>query len=402
MKMNRKIYFDYAATTPLDDKTARIMAPFFYGKFANPSSIHSMGSEAAEAIVSARKKAAGFLGCDSKEIIFTSSATEANNLAILGFCRRVKKIMPGKKLNVAVSAIEHEAVLNPAKELEKEGFELRIIVPDKEGRISVTDVEAAIDENTILVSVMSANNETGVLQPISEIGENIKKIRRKQDSVLPIFHIDAVQAANFLDCDVEKLGVDFLVLSSHKIYGPKGAGLLYMRRGLSVDPLIFGGGQEFKIRSGTENVPAIVGFGEALSKIDPERYSKKISGLREYLEKKLLKLIPDVLVAGGNAERLPNISCFLFKGIEGEGITLSLDDKDVIVSTGSACSSKSLRPSHVLLAMGFDHEEAHGSVRFSLGKHTTKGEIRYALRVLPPIIKKLRRISPLYNKQTRI
>lgn len=393
----RSIYLDNAATTPLYSKVIKAMSPYFLDKFGNPSSSHKFGNDAKIALNNARDKVGLFLGCEAEEIIFTSSATEANNLAILGFCRRAKKIMPDKKLNIIVSAIEHDAVLKPARELEREGFELRIIKPNSEGFILARDVENKIDENTILVSVMYVNNETGVIQPILEIAELIRKIRRINDSALPMFHSDAVQAANFLDCKIENLGVDFLTLSSHKIYGPKGAGILYMRKKLSVDPIIFGGGQEFRFRSGTENIPAIIGFSEAISLID-RKNNKKIEELRDYLEKKVLESILGVMVVGKEANRLPNISCFLFEGIEGEGIALSLSEKGIFVSTGSACSSNSLSPSHVLISMGFSHEEAHGSIRFSLGSYNTKGEINTAVRILKKVVKKLRKISPLYNK----
>lgn len=380
-----KIYLDYAASTPVDPKVLRAMRPYFKKDFGNSSSIHSFGQKALFGVDGAREAAADFLNCERGEIVFTGSATEADNLAIFGLLKSGGHIV--------TTVIEHDAVLETCRALEKRGVEVTYLPVDKEGLVSVSEVEKAIKLNTVLVSVMYANNEIGTIQPIQEIGE-LLKTRNQKTRIY--FHTDAVQAAHYLDCDVKKLGVDLLTISSHKIYGPKGVGLLYVKKGTLLTPLIYGGGQEHGMRSGTENVAGIVGLGEALKEIQNPKtkiQNIRIRQFRDKLIKTILKLIPGSGLNGSRVSRLPNNVNISFKGAEGEAIIISLDQKGVACSTGSACSSRSLEPSHVLLALGLNHEEAHGSLRISLGRYTTEQEINKFLKILPPIIEKLRKIS---------
>lgn len=385
-----KIYLDYAATAPIDPKVLKAMAPYLKKEFGNASSIHGFGQKALAAIDEARQTAADFLGCLPEEIIFTGSATEANNLALFGLISKLKA--QNSKPHVITSSIEHHAVLEPCKELEKMGVEVTYLPVSKEGVVSVSDFEKAIKPNTVLVSIIYANNEIGTIQPIQEIGQLLKS---KSKSKI-YFHTDAVQAANYLDCNVQNLGVDLLTLSSHKIGGPKGVGLLYVRKGILLTPLVLGGGQEQGLRSGTENVAGIAGFGQALNEIQNPRFkiqNIRIRQFRDKIIKTILKLIPDSRLNGSLTQRLPNNVNISFSGAEGEAIVISLDQKGISVSTGSACSSRSLQPSHVLLALGLSHEEAHGSLRITLGRYTTQQEVERFLKVLPQVIEKLRKIS---------
>lgn len=386
-----KIYLDYAASTPIDRKVLKAMGPYLKKEFGNASSIHGFGQRALAAIDGSRQAAADFLNCRLEEVIFTGSATEANNLAIFGTVKKGDHII--------TSNIEHHAVLEPCQTLEKRGAEVTYLPVDKDGLVSVPDVDKAIKPNTVLVSIMYANNEMGTIQPIQEIGQLLKGHKI-------LFHTDAVQAANYLDCDIEKLGVNLLTLSSHKIYGPKGAGILYVKKGTPLSPLIYGGGQEYGLRSGTENVAAIVGFGQALREICPCGTSPegrqnpkskiqniKIRQFRDKLIKDILKFIPNSRLNGSRLQRLPNNVNISFKGAEGEAVVIALDQRGIACSTGSACSSRSLEPSHVLLALGLSDEEAHGSLRISLGKYTTRAEIDRFLKVLPVTVERLRKIS---------
>ena len=379
-----KIYLDYAATTPVDPKVLKAMLPYLKKEFGNPSSIYNFGQRALGAIDQARQTVADFLGCSASEIVFTGSATEADNLAIFGVIKAAKISRP----HIITSQIEHHAVLEPCHELEKQGVEVTYLPVDKEGLVRVSDIKKAIKENTVLVSIMYANNEIGTCQPIVEISKVLTpKI---------LFHTDAVQAVNYLDCDVKKLGVDLLTLSSHKIYGPKGVGALFVKKGTKISPLIHGGGHEAGLRSGTENVAGIVGLSQALKEIqDPKIKIQNIKTkhLRDKIIKTILKIIPDARLNGSSLQRLPNNVNLSFKGAEGEAIVIALDQKSIAVSTGSACSSKTLEPSHVLLALGFSEEEAHGSLRITLGRYTTQKEIEKFFKVLPPIIERLRKIS---------
>ncbi len=390
------------------------MLPYFEKDFGNPSSIHSFGQKALAGVDKAREQAADFLNCESSEIIFTSGATESDNLALHGV---IKAAMAAgvKKPHLIISSVEHDAVMEPARELENEGVEITRLKVDITGRVNLPDLEKSIKENTVLVSIMYVNSEVGIIQPIREIGKIIKKINEKRFSVWQkesaaekilkprkiYFHTDAVQAANFCDCDVKKLGVDLLSLSGHKIYSTKGVGLLFVRKGAEIKPLVFGGHQERSLRSGTLNVSGIVGLGKALSLITPvsrEKNNKKISDLRNYLVEGILKNIPDATLNTDRENSSPSHAHFTFRGAEGESILISLDFEGIAVSTGSACASHSLTGSHVLSAMGVSEENSNYAIRFTLGKNNTKEDVKKVLTVLPPIIERLRKMNPLYKK----
>ncbi len=395
---NSKIYLDYAATTPLDSGVLGKMMPYLKEKYGNPSSIYKIGREASEAIDNARVEAAKFLGCKETEIIFTGSATESDNLAIKGLIKGLRRAKrAGERTHIITTQIEHKAVIETCRDLEKEGTKITYLPVGHDGIINLDDLETEIITETDLVSIMYANNETGVIQPIREIGRLIKKINKNKEHRI-YFHTDAVQAVNWLDCNVEELGVDLLTLSAHKIYGPKGIGVLYARENTPLFPLIIGGDQEWKLRAGTENVAGIVGMGEAIKKIQITKSKlqiKKIEKLRD-------KLVADILIKIGGSKlngpknpesRLPNIANFSFRGIEGEALVLSLDQEGVSVSTGSACTSLALTPSHILIAMGLSDLEAHSSLRVSLGRQTTLQEINYFIKVLIGTVERLRKIS---------
>ena len=376
---NQRIYLDYAATTPLDSRVLKTMLLYLKDKYGNPSSIHSFGQEAAQAIDEARIKVAKFLNCKPLEIVFTGSASESDNLAIRGLVKKGDHIITTK--------IEHKAVLETCKDLESKGIKATYLSVNKEGLIDIKDLEKSIRPNTKLVSIMYANNETGVVQPIKKIKKLIKNI---------YFHTDAVQAGNWFKLDVNELGVDLLTLSGHKIYGPKGVGILYMRQGTSIKPIITGGDHEWGLRAGTENVAAIAGLGTTIAMINEQRTanSRKIEKLRSRLVRGVLKISGSKLNGPAKKEdRLPNIANFSWNGVEGEGLVIALDQEGIAVSTGSACTSRELRPSHVLKAMGLSELEAHSSLRVSLGKYTTNQEIDYFLKALPKVIKRLRKIS---------
>ena len=389
----KKIYLDYAASTPVDEKVLSEMMPYFSEEFGNPSSIHSFGQEALEAVNKARKQVADFLNCDSSEIIFTSGATESNNWTVNG----IIKANQIKNPHIITSSIEHHCVLNSVKAAEKNGAEASYLKVDKDGLVNVEDLKKAIKENTILISIMYANNEIGTIEPIAEIGKLLKEInseREKNNLPKIYFHTDAVQAINYLDCDVEKLGIDLLSLSGHKIYGPKGIGVLYIKQGTKIKQIQQGGGHEFGRRAGTHNVPGIIGLGKAISLVPEYRKrTAEIESLRDYLVEEILKSIPDSYLNGSKEFRLPHNANISFKGIEGESLLMLLDQEGIAVSTGSACSSTSLEPSHVLSAIGTSPELSHSSIRFTLGKNTTKEEINYTLKVLIEKIEKLRNIS---------
>lgn len=406
----RKIYFDHSATTPVDSEVLRAMLSYVKNDFGNASSLHSFGQKARAGVETAREEVAKFLACQSKEIIFTSGATESNNLAIFGLVRRARAQDPKRKIHVITSAIEHPAVLEVCRELKKEEVEVTYLPVTKNGLVRVEDLKKAIRPETILVSVMYVNNEVGTIQPIREIGELVKKInvdREKKDKIY--FHTDAVQAANFCDCRVDFLGVDLLSLSAHKIYGPKGAGVLFIRSGTPLLPIVFGGHQEQGIRSGTENVAGIVGLGKAVELLSGKSHpagghpkgekiknqNLRIKKLRDKLIKGVLQKIPDAILTGGLEHRVAGNASFCFKNVEGESILLMLDMEGIALSTGSACSSGSLEPSHVLSAMGVSPIVSHGSVRVTLGKNNTEEEINYFLKVFPGIVARLRKMSPI-------
>ena len=392
MKMALKYYFDYAATTPLEPRVFRAMRPYFSQKFGNPGSIHDAGRKAKEAIEKASAKIASILHCHPKEFIFTGSATEADNLAVFGVAKTNK--MAGR---IIISAIEHKAVLAPCNALAEEDFDVVKLGVDKTGLVDPADIAKLLDSKTILVSVIYADNETGTIQPIREIVKVIKKFRAKNNSTLPYFHTDASQAAQYCDINVEKLGVDLMTISSHKLYGPKGMGGLYVRKGVKIKPLIFGGGQQNNMRSGTENVPSIIGFAEALALAEKnkKRECARVEKMRDELERGIFKLISKVVLNGHPQKRLPNFLNVSVLDIEGEAALLYLDQKGICASTGSACDSQTLEPSHVILALGRPYEYAHGSLRFTLGKYTTRESVRYLLKHLPLIVNKLRQMSPL-------
>jgi len=393
LKGKMKIYLDTAATTPVDERVLEAMLPYFSDQFGNASSIHQFGQIARAAIDKARETIGGFLGCKSSEIIFTSGGSESDNLALKGVVESNKWKASGKP-HVVTSAFEHHAVLDVVKELEADGkIEATYVRPNREGLVEVADVEAAIKPSTVLVSIMYVNNEIGTVQPIREIGKMIERVNRDHDNRI-YFHTDAVQAAEYFNMDVNWLHVDLLTMTAHKIYGPKGIGLLYVRSGTPLKHQIVGGGQEYKKRAGTENVAGIVGFAKAVELINLKE-SAKISKLRDRLIDGLLNNIPDSFLNGSRKHRSPANANISFMNAEGESILLNLDMEGVAASTGSACTSGSLEPSHVLISMGLKPEECHGSVRFTLGRSTTQAEIDKVLAVMPKIIKKLRAMSPI-------
>ena len=394
----KKIYLDYAATTPVDPRVLKAMLPYFSEKFGNTMSLHSFGQEAKEALEESREVIANLMKAKLNEIIFTSSATESNNLALKG----VAFANENKGRHIVISSIEHPCIIESAKWLEKQGFEITRLKVDKYGLVEPDDVRKAIRKETILVSIMHANNEIGTIEPIEEIGKICK-----EKGVY--FHTDAAQSFGKILIDVNKMNIDLLTTSSHKMYGPKGAAALFIREGTKIEPLIHGGGHESGLRSSTVNVAAIVGFAEAARicqremKIESERLTK----LRNKLIKGVLQKIkgshlngppasamPKALRAGHPKKRLPNNINFSFPGIEGESLVMQLDLLGIAASTGSACSSEKLEPSHVLLAIGLKPEQAHGSFRLSLGRWTKEKDVDYVLEVLPKVVKRLREISP--------
>ena len=384
-----KIYLDNNATTRLDDDAFNAMIPFFKEEYGNAFSLHLFGKETGKAVAESRKVIADLLGVLPEEIIFTGSGTEGDNLAIRGVARAYKN--RGK--HIIVSSIEHPGVRNTCKDLEKEGYEITVLNVDKNGVVDVEQLKNAIKDETILISVMHANNETGVVQPIEEIGKIAKEHKI-------LFHVDAVQSMGKLNIDPKGMGIDLLVFTAHKFYGPKGVGALYVRNGVRLGKVITGGGQERKLRPGTTNTPLIVGMAKALEKAYAEREeeNKRVGALRDYFEEQLLAKIPEIVVNGKNVQRLPGTSSITFKYVEGESILLSLSMKGIAVSSGSACSSDELQASHVLLAMGIPEEFAHGTIRFSLGKYNTKEEIDYTIDAVVEVIGKLRMMSPLWNE----
>src|SRR3989344_3036042 len=385
--MKKQIYLDYAASSPLDPGVLKAMMPFLRQEWGNPSSSHSFGQRSRAAIENSRETVAKFLNCSPLEVVFTSGATEANNLAIQG----VLKSASSKRPHVIVSKIEHESVLSPIQELEAQGkIEATYIAPNKEGITDPADVEKVLKTNTALVSIMYANSEIGTIQPIAEIGALLKVNSQKSKVV---FHTDAVQAAQFLDCDVQKLGVDILTLSGHKVYGPKGVGALYIKEGTAVSPLHVGGGQEQGMRSGTENVAAIVGMGAAIEEIlnpKSEIRNIKMRQIRDFLMKEVLRKIKGSSLTGSRTQRLPNNAHFRFKSVHGKDLAMMLDQKGFAVSTGSACSEKTEEPSHVLLALGIPVQECVSALRVTLGKQTTKEEVAKFIKTLATTVEKLR------------
>ncbi len=370
------------------------MLPYLGHACGNPSSFHSVGKEAKDALDNARERMAKVLHVRADEILFTSGGTESDNLAVLGFCRA----NAGTGKHLVVAAFEHHAVLEAAMHLEKkEGFEVAYLVPDHDGLITTDQVMSAIRPDTILISVMYANNEIGTIQPIGEIGNAIQKYRAAEKKAFPVFHTDACQATGFLDLDVEKLHVDLMTLNGGKMYGPKGIGALYVRRGIKLQPLQFGGSQERGLRPGTENVAGIIGMAKALELVQENRVreSERLTALRDRLIEGIRQRVPKVRLNGHATKRLPNNVNVSFVDIEGEALILYLDAAGIYASTGSACTSTTLDPSHVILSLGLPYEVAHGSIRFSLGHATRAQDVEYVLDVLPPLVEKLRAISPV-------
>ena len=385
----KKIYLDYAATTPVDKRVLKAMEPYFSEKFGNTMSLHSFGQEAKIALENSRAVLADLINAKPSEIIFTSSATESNNTALKGCALSLPK---GGKNHIIISSIEHPCVVESAEWLKKQGFKITKIPVDKYGMVNPKDVEKEIRPDTILVSIIHASNEIGAIQPISEIG----KICREKGVY---FHTDASQSFGKIPINVKKMNIDLLTASSHKIYGPKGAGLLYVREGIKLAPLLHGGGQENGLRSSTVNLPAIVGFAKAVEicKKEMKEENKRLTALRNKLIKEVLK-IKNSHLNGSPGKRLANNANFSFDFVEGESLVMQLDMEGIACSTGSACSSFKLEPSHVLLAIGLRPEQAHGSLRVSLGRHTTEKDINKLIKILPKIVKKIRQISP-YGKK---
>ena len=385
----KRIYFDHNATTPIRPEVLAVMLPYLTEEYGNASSIHAYGQNARGAVEQARMQVAALLGARPADVMFTSGGTESNNHAILGAVAAA----PGKAKHMISSSIEHVAVLDPCRALAKSGTDLTILPVDREGLVNAEDVRSAIRPETVLITIMLANNETGTIEPIEEIG----KIAAEKGIV---FHTDAVQAAGKIPIDVEKLGVDLLSISAHKFCGPKGVGALYIRKGTPLGPLLHGGHSERDRRPGTEDVAAIAGLGKAaeLALAGMREESERMRGLRDRLERGLLDHVPHAWVNGARAPRVPNTTNLTFPFIEGESMVIALDLKGIACSTGAACSSGALEPSHVLMALGLAPEDARATLRLSLGHQTSDDEIDFALETIPPVIERLRQISPTFQK----
>lgn len=388
-----RVYFDHNATTPVDPAVLEAMLPFLTAEFGNASSIHSPGQRARAAVERAREQVAQLLGARPAEIVFTSGGTESDNLAIFGV---VGAAGEGKK-HVVTTAIEHSAVLECCRALERQGVAVSYVAVGADGVVDPEAVRRALRPETVLITVMAANNELGTVQPVEEIG----RIAREADVC---FHTDAVQGAGKIPLDVERIGCDTLAISGHKLYGPKGVGALYVRRNTRLAPVLFGGHHERDRRPGTENVPGIVGLGQAaeLARAHLVEESARIAALRDRLETGLLEKIPHTRANGRNAPRTPNTSSVTFRYVEGEALVIALDLKGIACSTGAACSSGAVEPSHVLTAIGLPAEEARATLRFSLGRTNSAAEVDYALTVIPDAVERLRQLSPLYQKTVAV
>lgn len=384
--MMKRIYMDHSATTPVAPEVLDAMLPYFEEKFGNASSLHSFGLEAKEALESSRETVAKLLGADPEEVIFTSGGTESDNLALKGIAYRNKE----KGKHIITTAIEHPAILEVCRKLEKEGFEVTYLPVTKDGFIDLASLEGAVRKDTILISVMHANNEIGTIQPLEEIG----KIAAEKDIY---FHTDAVQTAGKIPTDVNRLGVDLLSLSAHKLYGPKGVGALYIRKGTRMESIVQGGGHERGLRSGTENISGIVGLGRAavLAEETMSAEADRLAKLRDRLAKLVLDEVKDAWINGSMTKRLPSNLNFGFKYVEGESLLLFLDSKGIAVSTGSACSSHKLEPSHVLRALGLSPEECHGSLRITMGRSNTVEDVDYVAQSIAEAVERFRKISAL-------
>ena len=389
----RLVYLDYQAAKPVDPRVVEAMLPYFTERFANPASLHTMGDEAAEALERARRSIAAFVNARPEEIIFTSGATESNNLALIGYALRNRK----KGNHIVISEMEHISIHNLAKYLEKNGFEVSRVPLDLFGRVDPGKLRSRIRDDTILVSIGVASNEIGTLQPIREIGEIL------QGKGIA-FHTDAVAAEGLLPLDVERNHIDLMSLSSNDIYGPRGVGALYVRKGIPLTPLMIGGGQENGLRSGTENLAGIVGMARAAELMTEEMESEvlRLRALRDRLIEGVLQTVPKSFLNGHPTERLASNVHFRFTGIEGESLVLLLRDEGIQAATGSACSSKTLEPSRTLIACGLLHEEAHGSLELTLGRFTTPEDVDAALEAIPRAVQRLRRLSPLYKEEAPV
>jgi cysteine desulfurase len=390
MTEKRSVYLDYSATTPVKEEVLKEMIPWFTQNFGNPSSIYSIGQESKEALSMARNRVADLIGADEKEIFFTSTGTEADNWALFGVFYALK----AKGNHIITTNIEHHAVLHGCQFLENHGAQVTYLPVGKDGRVDPKDVEAAITDKTILISIMMVNNEIGTVQPLEEI----VKIGKKHGVLV---HSDAIQGVGNLPINVKDLGLDLMSMSAHKIYGPKGVGALYIRKGLRITNFMHGGGQENGKRPGTENLAGIVGFGKAaeLAKTNFDEHVAHVSKLRDYFAQEVMKRIPKVDINGSMEHRHPGNISLAFDFIEGEGILMLLDQKGIAVSTGSACNSESLNPSHVLTAIGLPVERVHGTIRFTMGDLTTKEDVDYVLEALEEVIEKLRSISSVSEKK---
>ncbi|MCK4953083.1 cysteine desulfurase [Candidatus Bathyarchaeota archaeon] len=385
----KRVYVDYAATTPLDPSVLEAMKPYFTVVYGNASSINTFGLEAKRALEDARNTIAGSMNAKPNELIFTGSATEASNLALKGVAFKEGK----RKMHLAISTIEHHCVLNSAEWLRKQGFKVVHLPVDRFGLLDIGELENALRRGVSIVSIIHANNEIGTIQPIKEIG----KLCHEYNAY---FHTDAAQSFGKIPIDVEKMNIDLMTVNAHKIYGPKGVGALYIRKEIEIEPLLHGGNHEFGLRSSTENVPGIMGFAKAveLRKKEMNLEAQKLTKFKDHLIKGVLE-IEHAYLNGHPTKSLSNIVNFRFSYIEGESLILLLNEEGIAASTGSACSSTSLEPSHVLLALGLKPEEVHGSLRLSFGKYTTEENIDYILEVLPHSVEKLREISPLFTEK---
>ena len=387
----QKVYMDNGAGMPLDYRVFEVMKPCFLENYGNPSSSHSFGNNAKVALATSRERIAQLVGAEkSRDIIFTSGGTESNNMAIKGVAFRNK----GKGNHIITTAIEHISVINICKYLQKQGFEITYIPVDKQGLVDLGKIKEAINDKTFLISVMYANGAIGTIQPISEIG------KLAQDNNV-LFHVDAVAAIGKVPINVKEENIDLLSLSSNDMNGPKGVGALYIKKGTKTQPIIQGGGQENGLRSGSENIPGIVGMGKSaeIAQTEMESESKRLIGLRDKLITGVLDNISHSFLNGHPKKRLPNNANLRFSYIEGESLILGLDMHGIQVSSGSACTSKTLQPSHELLAIGLAHEEAHGSLVFTMGKQNTQEDVNYILEVIPDVVKRLRALSPLTPKE---
>jgi len=387
----RTVYLDYAATTPVDPRVVEAMLPFFTERFGNPNSLYALGRDAYRALEAARESFAANIGAQPAEVIFTGAGTEGDNAAVFGIAHAGRA--RGKGNHIVVSAFEHHAVLEPVHRLEKEGFEVSVLKPREDGIIHPEDLAAVLRDETVLVTIMHANNELGTVQPVRELAA----LTHEKDGY---FHTDAIQALGKVDWNAVDLGVDAASFSAHKIYGPKGVGALYLKRGTPFEPMLIGGGQESKKRSATQNVAGATALAKALELMIEERATEnpRLEKLRDRVIDGILQMPNTALNGGRDVPRLPGTANLVIKGIEGESMLLQLDNKGIAVSTGSACSSGSLEPSHVLLSIGLAPEIAHGSIRVTVGRFTTGEDVEYLLEVLPPIVERLRAMSPVYAK----